>query len=127
MPSKVSMRVGVGVAVSSLASLIGIGTVLYKYLEDWTWIQSFYFSVVTLATVGYGDLHPTTDGARLFTAFYILLGVAMAVSALAVIGSSYLTRRDERTARRMHRKDGDSSGSPLSETLQPSPKDSPLG
>jgi len=106
------MRVGVGVAVSSLASLITIGTLVFKYLEDWTWIQSFYFSVVTLATVGYGDLHPTTDGSRLFTAFYILLGVAIAVSALAVIGSSYLTRRDERTARRTHRKDVDSSGSP---------------
>ncbi len=109
MPPKVSMKVEVAVALSSLASLIGIGTLVFKYLEDWTWIQSFYFSVVTLCTVGYGDLHPTTDGSRLFTAFYILLGVAIAVSALAVIGSSYLTKRDERTARRMHRRDGSSS------------------
>jgi hypothetical protein len=100
-----TVRLQIAVASSSLVGLIAIGTVVYRYLEDWTWIQSFYFSVVTLATVGFGDLHPTTDGARLFTAFFIILGVAIAVSALGVIGTSYLTRRDERIARRSQKGD----------------------
>jgi hypothetical protein len=102
-----TVRLQTAVASTSLAGLIAIGTVVYRYLEDWTWIQSFYFTVVTLATVGFGDLHPTTDGARLFTAFFIILGVAIAVSALGVIGTSYLTRRDERIAR--HRQSRDDS------------------
>jgi len=86
------------VAVSALFLLIIIGTISYHYFEDWTWIQSFYFTVSTLATVGYGDLHPTTDNTRLFTAFFILAGVSIAVAALSIIGSSYIDNRTKRIA-----------------------------
>ncbi len=93
-------RIQIAAATSSVILLMTIGTIVYRFLEEWTWIQSFYFSVVTLSTVGYGDLHPTSDAARLFTAFYILGGVTIALSALAVIGTSYLRRREERILRR---------------------------
>ncbi|MDO8260858.1 MAG: potassium channel family protein [Candidatus Magasanikbacteria bacterium] len=80
-------------AVSALLLLIFLGTMAYHWLETWSWTQSFYFTVSTLATVGYGDLHPTSDGSRLFTAFFILAGVSIAVAALSVIGSSYIDNR----------------------------------
>lgn len=83
-------------AISALLLLIFVGTVSYHWLEGWTWIQSFYFTVSTLATVGYGDLHPTTDESRMFTAFFILAGVSIAVAALSVIGSSYIDNRTRR-------------------------------
>lgn len=91
-------------AVSALLGMIALGTIAYKFLEGWSWIQSFYFSVSTLSTVGYGDLHPTTDGSRLFTAFYILSGVAIALSALGIIGMSYIERREKRILERRERK-----------------------
>lgn len=81
------------VTIGSLASLLGIGTVSYRMLEDWKWIESFYFSVVTLTTVGYGDIHPSRDSTRLFTAIFILFGVAIAVSALTLLSDSYIDRR----------------------------------
>lgn len=56
---------------------IVIGTVVFRWLEGWTVVDSLYFSVVTLATVGYGDLHPTTEAAKLFTVLYILLGLGV--------------------------------------------------
>lgn len=80
-------------ALSALFLLIIIGTLAYHWLEGWSWIQSFYFTVTTLATVGYGDLHPTTDASQLFTAVFILAGVSIAVAALGIIGSSYLEKR----------------------------------
>lgn len=83
-------------AISALFIWIIMGTVLFHWMEDWTWIQSFYFTVSTLATVGYGDMHPTTDGARLFTALFILTGVGITVTALGVIGSSYIDNRARR-------------------------------
>lgn len=87
-------------AVSALIMLIAIGTMAYHYLEGWSLISSFYFSVTTITTVGYGDLYPTTEASRLFTAIYILLGVSIALASLGLIGSSYLERREDRILRR---------------------------
>ena len=57
--------------------VISIGTGVYMLLEGWSFVDSLYFSVVTLATVGFGDLHPTTDLAKLFTVGYILSGIGI--------------------------------------------------
>ncbi len=65
--------------VISAAALvvIAIGTVSYHFLEDWSWVDSLYFSVVAVTTVGFGDLVPTTDAAKLFTVVYVLAGIAV--------------------------------------------------
>jgi voltage-gated potassium channel len=68
--------------LASVAALLAVGTVVYSFLEGWTLVDSLYFSVVTLATVGYGDLTPTTDVAKLFTIGYILTGIGI-VAAFA--------------------------------------------
>jgi voltage-gated potassium channel len=75
------------------ATMVGVGTVVYHVLEGWSFLDSLYFSVVTLATVGFGDLTPTTDLAKLFTVGYITVGIGI-VAAFA----SELTkfRRSER-------------------------------
>jgi hypothetical protein len=44
------------------AALVLTGTLFYWRFEDWTVVESLYFSIVTLTTVGYGDLAPTTAG-----------------------------------------------------------------
>ncbi len=80
--------------------MVGIGTVVYHMLEKWSWVVSFYFSVCTLTTVGYGDYYPTTDTARLFTAFYVLVGVSIAFSTFGYLGARYL-RHSEDMLKRM--------------------------
>ncbi len=86
------VKVQLLIAFLALASLLVIGTVAYHYLEHWSWLSSFYFSVCTLTTVGYGDLYPTSDLSRLFTAIYVLVGVAIAFTSLGLIGAAYLRR-----------------------------------
>jgi len=80
-------------ALLSIFAWIGAGTILFHYLEPWNWTQAFYFSVVSLSTVGYGDLVPSNDLTRLFTAFYLLIGVAIVVAALGIIGRHYLENK----------------------------------
>jgi CHASE3 domain sensor protein len=61
----------------SAVLLILIGTIFYGAVEDWSWVDSFYFSVVAVSTVGFGDLTPSTDGSKLFTVFYVLSGISI--------------------------------------------------
>ena len=67
--------------------LVG-GTLFYMFAEGWSVIDALYFSVITLATIGYGDLTPTTDLAKLFTVFYVLIGIGLLASTVATIGPS---------------------------------------
>ena len=61
-----------------LVSIVVVaGTVFYRAAESWSWVDSLYFSVVTVTTVGFGDISPTTDGSKLFTIAYILVGVGL--------------------------------------------------
>ena len=57
-----------------------VGTAFYHNVEGWSWIDSLYFSVITLATVGYGDLVPTTTTSKIFTIAYIFIGFSVFVS-----------------------------------------------
>lgn len=94
MPSKKENLAPIMIAaISALSVLLLIGTLTYHRLEGWSFIDSFYFSVTTLATVGYGDLHPTTNFSRLFTSFYILFGTTIALASIALIGTRYLEKR----------------------------------
>jgi len=83
-------------------AVIGLGTVVYRSLEDWGWVDSFYFSVVTLTTVGYGDLAPSSSGSKLFTAAYLLTGLSLLGAALNEMGKR---RRRKRVARRTRRQE----------------------
>jgi len=56
---------------------IVLGTLMYMWLEGWSPVDALYFSVVTLATVGFGDLHPTSAVSKLFTVLYILFGLGV--------------------------------------------------
>ncbi len=58
-------------------TLLLVGTIAYRLMEDWSWVDSLYFSVVAVTTVGFGDLAPTTDGAKLFTVFYLMSGITI--------------------------------------------------
>lgn len=105
----VKIRTSVMSAIFSLVLLIGFGTWAYQQIEGWTFGESFYFSVATLTTVGYGDIHPTTDESRIFTAIYILVGVGIVFAALTNIGSKYLYTQEkelsDNIARRLHRRE----------------------
>jgi len=75
-----------------------VGTVVYRFAEDWSWVDSFYFSAVALTTVGFGDLHPTTDVTKIFTIFYIFSGVALITAVLNQLLKRMAGRATERAA-----------------------------
>jgi hypothetical protein len=95
------------VLLAGAALTIAVGTIVYTVLEGWSPVDALYFSVVTLATVGFGDLTPTTDAAKLFTVGYILAGVGI----IAAFASELAKHRGvpPAMAARMHEPQGDAS------------------
>jgi voltage-gated potassium channel len=68
------------------------GTFFYSYAEGWSLLDSLYFSVITLTTVGYGDLHPTTAASKIFTILYIFIGLGIILAFLNAVGQRALER-----------------------------------
>jgi hypothetical protein len=77
---------------------IVIAMVIMHYLEDWHYTDAFYFTVVTISTVGYGDFHPTNDRSRVFIIFYTIVGTGLLVRSctnLVKIPILIRTRKNE--------------------------------
>lgn len=72
--------------------ILFLGTLVYHNLEGWGYIDSLYFSIITLTTIGYGDFSPQTTEGKLFTIFYIFLGIGI---ILAFINTLYRHFQDE--------------------------------
>ncbi len=88
-----------GLAALEIA-LIMVGAIFYHNVEQWSWLDSVYFCVVTLATVGYGDFTPTTTWGRLFAIPYIILGVAMLGVFIQIAGRTALEELQEHEQKR---------------------------
>lgn len=72
---------------------LAVGTWFYHELENWSWIDSLYFSAATITTVGYGDLSVTHDASKIFTVIYMFIGIAIVVYSLPLMGEYYVERR----------------------------------
>ncbi len=66
----------------ALFAVLLIGTAGYRIIEGWSFLDSFYMTVITLATVGYGEIHPLSIAGRIFTILLILGGVGTVIYIL---------------------------------------------
>lgn len=74
--------------LTSLAILI-VGTFVYHEVEGWSYLDAFYFSFITLTTIGFGDFAPQTDVGKIFTILYIILGVGIILSFINTLYHHY--------------------------------------
>lgn len=88
------------------AIIITFGSICFHYLEGWTWIDSIYFSVITLTTVGYGDFSPQTDAGKIFTIFYIFIGIGIILSFINTVYNHYNKMRIEKKEQKKKKMDG---------------------
>lgn len=63
------------------------GAFIYASIEGWNFLDSLYFTVMTITTIGYGDFVPLTDAGKIFTIFFSFFGVAMAFYFFGLLGN----------------------------------------
>lgn len=81
-----SDRASRGILVTA-ALLLLAGTILFMIIEGFSPIDSFYFSFITLATIGYGDFSPSTDLGKLVTVAYSIAGLGIMAALIATIAA----------------------------------------
>ena len=92
------------VLIFVLITLIAGGTIFYSSVEGWEVIDSLYFSVMTMSTIGYGDFHPTTTLSKLFTITYALLSIGVFVAVVTKIVAAILDKKRESKYRKQKSK-----------------------
>ena len=87
--------------------LVAGGAFFYRQVEDLTWVDSFYFTIVTLTTVGYGDIAPQTTAGKIFTMVYLLIGIGVLIAFISELAARMVDARTEIRAARLERKNRD--------------------
>ncbi len=78
--------------ISILIVLILGGTFAFHVVEEWRYLDSLYFTVVTITTVGYGDFAPQTDLGKIITIVYLFLGVGIVLYLFSLLSRLMFSR-----------------------------------
>ncbi len=76
-----------------LAGIAVIGTIGYTLIEEWDVVDSFYMTIITLTTVGYGEVRELSLAGRMFTVALLLVGVGMVFYGAATIAEARFEER----------------------------------
>jgi len=65
------------------------GSVIYIFLEPWNYFEAIYFCVITLTSIGFGDYMPSHAGSRIFTVFFVILGLGTVSACIQIAMTAY--------------------------------------
>lgn len=82
-------------------AILTTGATYFHFEQNLSWVDSFYFCTVTLTTVGYGDITPESNEAKIFIMIYILSGIGVIASFANLIIKNSALRREYKRARRI--------------------------
>jgi voltage-gated potassium channel len=79
------LRQRVVVVLVALGGIMASGTLGYMLIEGWSAFDALYMTVITLATVGYGEIHPLSTAGRIHTIALILIGFGVVAYGLSTV------------------------------------------
>ncbi len=82
------------IALALLLVVIAIGVLGFRYFSNYTWVDALYMTVITMTTVGFGEVQPLDDNAKLFTIFLISTSVAIFAYSVSVITEYIVSKSD---------------------------------
>ena len=78
--------------LSGFVFILLSGTIGYMSLEEYEFTDALYLTIITVATVGYGDMVPHHPGGKILTVILVLVGVSFVMLPLLPRGSTRILR-----------------------------------
>lgn len=73
------------VALALILAMVSIGIVGFIVIEDYTFLEAFYMTIITIATVGFQEVRPLSDAGKVFTSFLIITSFGTFAYAISAI------------------------------------------
>jgi hypothetical protein len=77
-------------------AILLVGTIGFMVIEKLPFVDALYFTIVTISTVGYGDIHPTTMAGKLFGIILIIIGIGTFLTIVTSLTQSLVARGQDR-------------------------------
>lgn len=77
-------------AIIALISIFLLGMLGYRFIADYTWLDAIYMTTITITTVGFSEVNPLDESAKIFTVFLIVSSVATYLFAVSIF-TEYIT------------------------------------
>ena len=93
MKNNIKFRLSIYLVVFTV--LLSVGIMGFMFFENLSLTDAIYFSIVAMATVGYGDIHPQTEIGKILALIIIIGGVGTFLGVIASITDLFVNRREE--------------------------------
>jgi len=81
--------------LAALAVLLVFGTIFFKFVENWNWVDAFYFTATSISALGYGDIRPLTDVGKIATAIFTFTTITLFLYAISGLASHHATKSSQ--------------------------------
>ena len=98
---RMRIRLKVGLALGVVVLCIALGVGIMHFIEDIDWLDSFYLSVMSVTTVGYGDRAFKTLPGRLFAAVWLLVSTLAVARAFLYLAEARVDKRNRERAKKV--------------------------
>lgn len=71
------------------------GTLFYHGAENWTWIESLYFTFMTISTIGAQDMMPQSDFGKIFTIIFAVIGIGVLIALVSMLAKALLDDEED--------------------------------
>ncbi len=77
----------------SILAVLTAGVMGYHFIEGWPWLECLYMTIITITTVGFGEIQPLSDAGRAFTILLIVVGVGTVAIAISIMFETLFQRQ----------------------------------
>ena len=77
----------------SILAVLTAGVMGYHFIEGWPWLECLYMTIITITTVGFGEIQPLSDAGRAFPILLIVVGVGTVAIAISIMFETFFQRQ----------------------------------